>query len=296
MVIVQFNKTLITNNMKKILSTVSLIAATVFFVACDYENKKFDVDGGQTAFQFTSATANFGVSPTDFTLNVGVGVTTRSSSARTYTVAVDSELTTAPAGSFSINTSSLVIPANSFNSTFEFVADFDLLPESGNVRVVLVLTPSGGASVMTGRERFTITLFRSCPYTESIAGAHTYFSYNLLRGQSANPNCTATPTGTVTWTATATPGLYSTSDMAFGMYQNCWNVPAGAVSATSRVEWICNNIRSLGVDQYGDDFTYTVVSVAGNKMIIDWTNAYGDSGTAEITRAGGVDWPAVLQD
>jgi hypothetical protein len=284
--------------MKKILSTVSLIAATAFFVACDYENKSFDTEGGITAFQFTSASANFGVSPTDFTLNVGVGVTTRSASARTYTVAVDSEMTTAPAGSFNVNTSSLVIPANSFNGSFEFNANFDLLPDSGNVRVVLVLTPSGGAGVMSGRERFTITLFRSCPYEESIAGAHTYSSYNFIRGATAPPNnvCAATPTGTVTWTATATPGLYSTSDMAFGMYQNCWNVGAGAVSASSRVEWICNNIRSLGADQYGDGFDYTVVSVAGNKMIIDWTNDYGDAGTAEITRAGGVNWPAILQD
>lgn len=284
--------------MKKIFSSLSLIAAATFFVACDYETKTFDVDGGQTAFQFITSSANFGVSPTDFTLNVGVGVTTRSGNARTYSVSVDTEATTAPAGSFSINTSSLVIPANSFTGSFELSADFDLLPESGNVRVVLVLTPSGGASVVSGRERFTITLFRSCPYTESIAGAHTYFSYNLVRGATAPPNnvCAATPTGTVTWSDTTTPGIYTTSDMAFGMYQNCWSVPAGAVSATSRVEWVCRNINALGVDQYGDGFDYTVVSVAGNKMIIDWTNAYGDAGTAEITRAGGIDWPAVLQD
>lgn len=284
--------------MKKYLIKFSFILSTLILVACSDDKKVFDVDGGVTAFHFISPTQGFNVSPVDNTADVRVGVTTRSSLERTFEVSVVEDLTTAPVGSYSINTSSLVVPPNSFNSTFEISANFDLLPTSGNVRLVLELTPSVG-TVLAGKERIVITLSRLCPLTGlSIAGTHSYTSFDLVRGQSDNPNCTATPSGTVTWSDLATPvlGFYATSDLAFGMLQSCWGAPAQANSPSSRVRWVCNEIRAEGADVYGDSYTYTVLSVSGSEMTISWTNTYGDSGKATITREGGADWPELLQD
>lgn len=282
--------------MKKYFSKISLILATVLMVSCSEDVKVFDVDGGITAYHFVTATQTFGVSPIANEASVNVGVTTRSSVERQYQVSVVAEETTAADGAYTVDTSSLVIAPNSFTGSFNVDFNFNLIPVTGSVRLVLLLTPESG-TVLAGKSKLVITVSRVCPLgTESIAGAHTYSSFDLVRGQSATPTCDATPSGTVTWTATATAGLYSTSDMAFGMYQNCWGVAAGAVSASSRVRWVCNQVNAEGTDQYGDGFTYTITNCSGSELSISWTNAYGDSGKTIITRAGGAAWPALLQN
>ncbi|MFY8189179.1 MAG: hypothetical protein ACOVLC_14645 [Flavobacterium sp.] len=271
----------------------------MLFSSCEDETTVFNVDGGvnDTYFHFLQANAEFGASPIDFVYDVNVGVTTRSSVARSYSVSVNPELTTIASNGYSIDASGLSIAPNSFNDDFQVSFNFDAIPSSGSVVLALDISTAAG-SVMPDKSTILITVSRSCPLgTQSIAGNHTYNSFDLVRGQSANPNCDSTPTGTVTWTQVGTtPGLYTTTDMAFGMYQNCWNVAAGAVSASSRVRWVCNQISALGTDQFGDGFTYTVTSVSGPNMSISWTNAYGDSGKVIITREGGANWPDLLQD
>ena len=144
------------------------------------------------------------------------------------------------------------------------------------------------------RSPFKYTLNVVCPITESLAGTHSYNSYNLFRGPGGTSSCGPT-TGTVVWGDTATPGLYSTSDFSFGMYGVCWGDPP-ATSPTARVKWFCSSIVTEGVDFYSDSFTYTMVSVSGAVMTLDWINGYGDRGRVEITRQGNVAWPAIFQD
>lgn len=281
---------------KYIYNSMVFSALTFFMVGCGDETTNFDVDGGNTAFLFNQSSIVFGASPIDNVLDVEVGVTTRSSQARTYNVTVDTEASTLESNGFTLNTTSLLVEPNSFNSSFEVEFNFEVIPATGNKVLVLNLVPSVGYA-MPGKEKIVITVSRSCPLgTQSIAGTHTYSSFDLVRGQSTTPTCDASPTGTVTWSATATSGLYITTDMAFGMFQNCWNVAAGAVSANSRVRWVCNQVKSEGTDQYGDSYTYTITGVSGANMNISWTNTYGDSGKTIITREGGADWPPLLQD
>jgi len=262
--------------------------------ALDDENQKMNTE---EAFFFAEAAKAFPVSPIENTLDVAVLVTTKSNEQRSYSVSVNTEATTAPIGSYTIPSSGFVIEPDSYSGDFTISGDFDQIPDGETLLLVLDLTPSNGG-VLSDKKQIIISMFRLCPLEESIAGAHTYVSSNLIRGQSATPNCDATPTGTVTWTdvAGSANALYRTSDMSFGMFANCWSVPQGAVSATLRVEWFCNRLIARGVDQYGDSYTYTVVSVVGPNMTLDWSNSYGDSGRAVITRAGGLDWPALLQD
>lgn len=132
-----------------------------------------------------------------------------------------------------------------------------------------------------------------CPITESLAGKHTYVTTNMKRGQAGTP-CGSTVTGTVTFGETTTPGVYSITDMSFGLQESvCWNDDPG-YSESSIVTWFCNNLVSGGVDKYGDSYTYTITSCSGNQMTISWKNTYNDSATTVLTREGGANWPAIF--
>jgi hypothetical protein len=151
------------------------------------------------------------------------------------------------------------------------------------------------------RSPFKYTLNVECPITESLAGTHSYNSYNLRRGPAGTSACGPT-SGTVVWSSTVpgsteelAEGTYYTSDFSFGMYAVCWGDPP-ATSNSARVKWFCRSIITEGVDFYSDSFTYTMVNVSGAVMTIDWINGYGDRGRVEITREGGLDWPEIFQN
>jgi hypothetical protein len=132
-----------------------------------------------------------------------------------------------------------------------------------------------------------------CPITESLVGVHTYVTNNMKAG-TAGTACGSTVTGSVTFGATATPGVYTISDMTFGMFSSvCWS-DNPATSAGARVTWFCNNLVASGTDQYGDSYTFTITAASTNKITLNWRNTYNDSGTTVLTRAGGVNWPAVF--
>jgi hypothetical protein len=281
---------------KYIYNSLFLTALSFFMIGCGDETTFFDADGGNTAFLFNRSSVEFGASPIDNVYNVQVGVTTRSPQARTYNVTVDTEASTLGSEGYSIDTSSLSIAPNSFNDEFQVAFNFDEIPSSGNRTLVINLTPTVGYA-MPGKETITITVSRSCPLgTMSIAGTHSYFSFDLVRGQSANPNCVATPTGTVTWTNNPTAGLYGTNDFAFGMLQSCWGATGSLVGNNARVRWVCNELRPEGTDLYGDSYVYQITNVSGSEMSISWTNTWGDSGKTILTREGGADWPELFQN
>lgn len=132
-----------------------------------------------------------------------------------------------------------------------------------------------------------------CPITESLAGTHTYVTTNMKAGQAGTP-CGSSVTGSVTFGATATPGVYTISDLSFGMFGGpCWG-DNPATSSGARVTWFCNNLNASGTDQYGDSYTFTITAASGNTITIDWKSTYNDSGTTVLTREGGKNWPAIF--
>lgn len=202
-------------------------------------------------------------------------------------------------------------PRLNFATTLSEIRNFFSLTEaqySGSDQFLVVFTyvmkdgrkftyTNSNSNVVGGvymRSPFKYILNVVCPITESLAGTHSYNSYNLRRGPAGTSSCGPT-TGTVVWGNTTTPGLYTTSDFSFGMYGVCWGDPP-ATSPTARVKWFCSSIVTEGVDFYSDSFTYTMVSVSGAVMTLDWINGYGDRGRVEITRQGNVAWPSIFQD
>lgn len=132
-----------------------------------------------------------------------------------------------------------------------------------------------------------------CPITESLAGVHTYVTNNMKAGGAGTP-CGSSVTGSVTFGATATPGVYTISDLTFGMFGSvCWS-DNPATSSGARVTWFCNNLVASGTDQYGDAYTFTITASSGNTITLNWRNTYNDSGTTVLTRQGGANWPTIF--
>lgn len=105
------------------------------------------------------------------------------------------------------------------------------------------------------------------------------------------PPCPDEITGTITLTPDEEiAGAYTISDASLGVFGECWaDSPATGLTLVDA----CNIISIDGTDQYGDSYTWTIVSIDGPVMTIDFENTYGDKGTSVLTRVDGMDWPAL---
>lgn len=136
-----------------------------------------------------------------------------------------------------------------------------------------------------------------CPITESLAGNHTYVTTAMKAGLGSGVSgaaCGGTVTGTVTWAATATTGVFTTTDLGYGQFgSSCW-VDAPATSSSARITWFCNNLVASGTDQYGDSYVNRITAASGNTITIEWINTWGDAGKTVLTRQGGTNWPIIF--
>jgi hypothetical protein len=190
----------------------------------------------------------------------------------------------------------LAITQNQYSGGDQFFATFKYIMKDGRV----FTNTNSNANVVGGiymRSPFKYTLNVVCPITESLAGAHTYVTTNMKAGTGggvSGASCGGTVEGTVTWTDTATAGVYTTTDLGFGQFSStCWG-DSPATSAGARVRWFCDNLVTGGADQYGDTYAYTITAASGSKITISWKNTWGDAGTTVITRAGGANWPTIF--
>uniref|UniRef100_UPI00404A89F5 hypothetical protein n=1 Tax=Flavobacterium sp. TaxID=239 RepID=UPI00404A89F5 len=148
--------------MKKLILKSIFLSFAAFLIGCQEDDKVFNADGNETAYFFSSSIVSFPVSQDSNSVDVSVGVTTRSSSSRTYSVAVNAEKTTATPDMYSIDNASLVIDANSFNGVMSITSNLDVLPEGETFALVLDLVATNGYP-MPSKDQVTISIFKSCP-------------------------------------------------------------------------------------------------------------------------------------
>lgn len=164
-----------------------------------------------------------------------------------------------------------------------------------------VFTNTNASGTITGGSFFSSPFLYSVNVVggalpDNLEGTHTFSTTSMF--VPGTPSCGGTVTGTITWGPTATPGEYSTTDMSFGLFEStCWSDDP-AVSASSKIKWFCKTLTGLGTDQYGSAWTYTIKSVVGPVLKLEFKSNFqtGEGGVATITREGGVDWPAIMQD
>ncbi|MDP2159102.1 MAG: hypothetical protein Q8K02_01360 [Flavobacterium sp.] len=162
---------------------------------------------------------------------------------------------------------------------------------------------NSSANILGGafyRSPFRYNVNVTCPFESSLAGTHSYVTTNMSR-PGASP-CGGTVNGTVTWFDTdengaqLPEGTYRISDFSFGLFESsCW-FDDPAFSNGARIKWFCKNLLTLGTDQYSETWTYTIVSVNGAQMTINFASTYNETGTTVITRQGNIPWPAIFQN
>ena len=130
---------------------------------------------------------------------------------------------------------------------------------------------------------FDFTLPAACP--SDLAGTFAYESSAFwCNGGSGTGNVSIVARG---------GGVYRFSDWSFGGYAACYG-GGTANSTTLTFTDVCTEVSFTGfTDSFGDVWTY-VSTIVGNDWTIEWSNTYGETGTAVIHYTGGADWPITL--
>lgn len=149
--------------MKKILI---LFVAMIAFTACDEnENTTFDSQGGQTLAVFNSSSSNLEVVIEETgSVDIEIGVTTVSSAARTVTVMVDEEASSAATENYSFN-STVTIPAGEYTGTLT-VDGVDVSVETAAETIVFKLASVDGGIVSSSTHE--VSIFQVCPVPDGV--------------------------------------------------------------------------------------------------------------------------------
>jgi len=151
--------------MKKL---IYLFALSLVLAACgDHEDVIYSSDAGssQSLARFTSGGSNLEVEiNSSNSIDVGITVSTLSSSARTVTVSVDEEKTTATPGMYSFSPTA-TIPANSFTGVLTVTGMDDGLTTEGATLELKLDSVDGGVA----ESRHAIQLFEICPIDATFA-------------------------------------------------------------------------------------------------------------------------------
>lgn len=281
--------------MKKTFLLLATIILSTFMFSCDEDDDRQVYDQG--ALTYFNGPYSFGSDVTSRTIimtpnsesnySIQIGSTEVSGSDRTYTISVDPASTAVEGVAFTFNSMSATIPAGQYNATFDITVDYAGIPNEGAILFINL----AGNQLAQFKTQFRLDLGKLCP--SFLGGTHTYTSSSLVSGAGGGCTGTETNSGEVTWTAEGN-GVYSTSDASFGQFNTCWgDSPAAGI----QFQHLCNTITvdDTTSDQYGDSYSYTIVSVSGPVMVMNWTNTYGDGGTVTITRENGEDWQDELQ-
>ena len=137
-------------------------------------------------------------------------------------------------------------------------------------------------STASGDYRNTKTLDIAVSCLSELAGTYNYEATAVWCGN-------ALTSGQVTFTEAAA-GVYTLDDFSLGGYTSCYGGLA-ASWGTLAITDVCNELSIGGEDNYGDGWTFAVDAVSGAALTVSWTNDYGETGSAIITRPDGSAWP-----
>ncbi|WP_046745113.1 DUF1735 domain-containing protein [Kordia zhangzhouensis] len=149
--------------MKKI--AILLIGALFMFTSCE-ETQSPIYDGNQTLAYFngTSSTLEVEIN-SENSIDISVGVSTISTSARTVAVSVDADNTTATSGMYSFP-STVTIPANEYFGTLTVTGIDDGLTTAGETLALKIDSVDGGV----GSTRVhTVNIVEICPIASTFA-------------------------------------------------------------------------------------------------------------------------------
>lgn len=146
--------------MKKFLLKFSIVAVLIATLSsCEEDTVIFNGTGSDALAAFATARGSFPVKDATSTGIIVVNVSDVSPNDRAIVVSVDPSTTALPS-EYEIVTSTLIIPANSYNGQVVVESNYDIL-EDGVVKKLVLKLESVGDAVISP-ELFSLDIFKSC--------------------------------------------------------------------------------------------------------------------------------------
>ena len=263
--------------MKKTILLLTAVVLSTFMFSCDEDDDRQVYNEGTVTY-FTETASNLFVTSDNPSTSIEVVSSTTRAVARTFTVSVDTDASTAVEGvEFTLGSNSVTIPAGSYVGTFEIGGLFDGALETGST---LVLNLSG-ASTAGFDTTYELGIFKLCE--SDLGGMYevttTYGFHDFLPDFDVNTQMMAwAPLGN---------GAYFIQDFSGGLYDGgpySGAYGTGPTSFDMEVTDICGNISWIGqVDPWGDVLMNGTNSVDGMTGVIttSWTcTGYGENGVS----------------
>lgn len=262
-------------------SVIALIFTTI--VGCEEELLIYDADNGQTLINFANSSATLPVPEDGASYIVRVESSTRSDQDRAIQISVDSSSTAEPA-EYTIDQSTLVIPAGEFIGEVKITGNFDEIPDLTTTTVVLNLDGIDGEALVGPRSTFTLSMFKKCD--SELEGVYTAVS----AGESTDGAPVNNPIEDFSYTVTITKDEgsdldYTLSDGVAGLYIEWYGAAYGYTFETEgKMQDVCGNLSGSWADAFGSTVELSGTVNEDGTLTISWVNGFGDSATAVYTR------------
>ncbi|AWG23766.1 hypothetical protein [Flavobacterium kingsejongi] len=140
-----------------------ILSLLALFTGCDEDQVIFDNQNGFAQSAFGAVGQNYGVFDDGSRVaEVRVDVTTVSSVDRTIAVSVNAAKSTATPAMYTIESTSLFVPAGANNGYIKVTGHYDAIPAFQIFRLVLDLTDVAGTHVDPALSEHTIILQQAC--------------------------------------------------------------------------------------------------------------------------------------
>ena len=160
--------------MKKYFLKITAVILLVGLISsCDEKQVMYDGEPAVALFASDFSQLNV-LEETNGSTLIPVNVSNLSSSDRKIVVSVNPNGTTATPNQYNIETTSLIIPANSYTGFVKVASTYESLPVDGSVSLVLNLVEVGNPDLHldTVKTRYTLKIKRSCPFDFSTIGGN----------------------------------------------------------------------------------------------------------------------------
>lgn len=151
--------------MKKFLiKSTALLLFAGFITGCEADKIVYDVDNGQALASFVGEESNLAAFEGETgVVEVQVGVTNRVNYDRAIQVSINEEFSTADPSQYTIDQSTLVIPANEFVGNIRITANSEDLTTAKEVLVLDLNSIQDGNAVDQQKNQYAVYMFRACP-------------------------------------------------------------------------------------------------------------------------------------
>lgn len=237
-------------------------------------------DAGSTSFNIENPTGT----TSDITVNYSLGGTA------VYGVDYTIDGASAAGGSVVIQAKTSADAQGNRNSVdlnINILED-GVFDETKEIIVTLESASSGEGDVAVGRggtdllkSAKVLIANIDCGFTD-ISGGFSYVTTDYF--------CGGDPISGNSSLTQVSEGVFTFEDWGFGSYEACYGGSA-ANWGTLQLNFCSNVVSVSGIDNYGDPWTFNIVSVDGPNLTVMFENPYPEFATSVLTRDDGNDWP-----